>query len=230
MREAGLALVAMSAGMAGAGRPGDVRGFIHKKILGIVSKIPGPVGWGATGVKALLGGKKTVPGAYDTVDSAGGCVGGFTPVGGLCVPNALVNVLPQIPTRWPQIPVEDWASPSPGLGRPPGEAVMGRYGPAMQPAYRPTNTAVCLPGMVLGTDLLCYNRGEISNKERKWPRGRRPLLTGGDMRCISIANAAARKLQRTEKRLVSMGMLKKPARRAAQKQIGPGHHAHVAHD
>jgi hypothetical protein len=104
-----------------------------------------------------------------------------------------------------------------------GEAVLGQYGAALEPGVRPTETLICPRGTVLGTDNLCYNKRDIRNDERKWPRGRRPLLTGGEMRCISIASRAAGKLQRKQKQLQDLGMLKKPApRRRAPKQITAG--------
>lgn len=95
---------------------------------------------------------------------------------------------------------------------PVGEAVMGRYGAALVPGNHVINRAVCLKGMVVGDDGLCYNKGQITNKQREWPRGRRPLLTGGDMRAISIAARAAGRLQRNQKRLEKIGLLKKPSR------------------
>lgn len=110
-----------------------------------------------------------------------------------------------------------------------GDAQMGQFGGGLQPAVRSSQTRICPRGAVLGADGLCYNKRSIANSERFWPRGRRPLLTGGDMRCISIASRAAKKLQRKQKQLQDMGMLKKPTRRA-QKQLAPGHHAHVSHD
>ena len=96
-----------------------------------------------------------------------------------------------------------------------GEAVMGRYGAAMVPGSKMIDRAVCLPGMVVANDGLCYNKSQIKNADREWPRGRRPLLTGGEMRAISVAHRAASKLEKTQKRLMAMGMLKKPASRRA---------------
>ncbi len=221
------------------GRPGDERGFIHKKIFGFVSKVPGPLGvLGSVGSRFFGGGGSSrIPGGFATVDSAGGCLSGFTARGGFCIPNALVGFQEQEQgqrggERKGGIS-EFLKSVIPGgeSGRFEfGEAVMGRYGAALVPGVRPGETMICPPGAVLGNDALCYDRRNISNKQRLWPRGRRPLLTGGEMRCISIASAAARKLQAKEKQLQDMGMLKKPAPRRQQKQIGPGHHAHVAHD
>ena len=97
-----------------------------------------------------------------------------------------------------------------------GEATMGRYGAALIPGSKLIDRAVCLPGMQLGDDGLCYNKAAITNKQRMWPRGRRPLLTGGDMNAIAIAARAGAKLDRTTKRLRTLGMMKKlPAPRKA---------------
>ncbi len=104
----------------------------------------------------------------------------------------------------------------PGLGV--GEAVMGRYGAALEPGSRIIDRAVCLRGMQLGNDGLCYNKGSIKNSDRMWPRGRRPLLTGGEMRAISIASRAAGRLTRTAVRLQEIGLIKKPVVRKRLKK------------
>ena len=90
-----------------------------------------------------------------------------------------------------------------------GNAVMGRYGAALEPGVQMIERSVCLPGMQLGNDGLCYNKGAITNKQRQWPRGRAPLLTGGDMAAISRASRAGAKLDRTTKRLRALGMMKR---------------------
>jgi len=98
------------------------------------------------------------------------------------------------------------------VGRPTdafGAAVVGQFGAGLQPAVSTRTMLMCPPGAVLGKDELCYNRGSITNKQRKWPRGRAPLLTGGERNAISKAAAAARKIQRTTKQLEKLGMLKK---------------------
>ena len=91
-----------------------------------------------------------------------------------------------------------------------GEAVMGRYGAALQPGSMIIDRAVCLQGMQLGDDGLCYNKANITNKQRMWPAGRKPLLSGGDMRAIGIAARAGRRLEGATKRLQRLGMMKKP--------------------
>jgi len=98
-----------------------------------------------------------------------------------------------------------------------GAAVMGRYGAALEPGEKIITRSVCLAGMQLGDDGLCYNRGAITNKQRMWPRGTQPLLTGGERRAISIAARAGAKLERTTKKLRALGMMKAlPAPRKAR--------------
>lgn len=100
-----------------------------------------------------------------------------------------------------------------------GDAVMGRYGAAYVPGNMVVDRAVCLPGDVVGDDGLCYPRKSLKNSEREWPRGRRPLLTGGDMRAISIASRAASRMTRTAQRLQDLGLIKKPiVRKRAKKK------------
>jgi len=101
---------------------------------------------------------------------------------------------------------------------PVGEAVMGRYGAGLVPGSQIVDRAVCLRGMRLGDDGLCYSNSQISNKQRMWPRGRKPLLTGGEMRAITVASSASRRLTRTAVRLQDMGLIKKPIARAYPKK------------
>jgi len=103
-----------------------------------------------------------------------------------------------------------------------GDTVMGRYGAGEMPGNMVVNRAVCRPGMVLGDDGVCYNRTQISNKEREWPRGRRPLLTGGDMRALATAARAGKRLEGATKRLQKLGLMKKPVRRPTAASV---HHA-----
>ena len=107
-----------------------------------------------------------------------------------------------------------------------GEAIMGRYGAALIPGSQIVDRATCLRGMQLGNDGLCYNKGQITNKQRMWPAGRKPLLTGGDMRAISVASRAGRRMELATKRLQKMGMMKKPTRRIAAPR---GHVARLEH-
>lgn len=108
----------------------------------------------------------------------------------------------------------------------PGQAVMGQFGAGMAPTADMVRRRDCIPGMVLGKDGLCYNKSQISNSQRWWPKGRRPLLTGGDMRAIGIAAAAAKKLTGATKRLRTIGLIKSPVRRRITS--GPTEHHHHA--
>lgn len=109
---------------------------------------------------------------------------------------------------------------------PVGDAVMGQYGAGLVPGNRPIDRAVCVRGMVLGNDGICYNRSQIKNADRMWPKGRRPLLTGGDMRAISTAARAGRRLEGATKRLQKIGLMKKPAPRRKAITSGPTEHHH----
>jgi len=112
-----------------------------------------------------------------------------------------------------------------------GNAVMGRYGAAYQPGSKIVDRAICLPGDVVANDGLCYPKRSISNKQRQWPVGRRPLLTGGEMRAISTAARAAKRLELAQKRLQKIGLMKKPSRRAPPrpKQLLITDHHHPDH-
>lgn len=112
----------------------------------------------------------------------------------------------------------DMVSSSPGFGRPFGEAVVGRFGAGLQPRDQPINRRECPRGAVLAIDGLCYNRGVLKNDQRAWPRGRAPLLTGGERNAITIASRAAGKIKTAEKQLRKLGMLKAPTSRRSAAQ------------
>jgi len=218
------------------GRPNDSRGFIHKKLLGFGSKIAGigaslglPGAGIVQGITATLAGRgrgrATVPRALTARTTAASFQekeigrqlkfgdGGATFGGGG-------------PCDFPN--VRDSAgrcrTPTSGATGGPqfdvGDAVMGRYGAALEPGSMIVDRAVCLRGMQLADDGLCYNKSQISNKQRMWPAGRRPLLSGGDMSAISKAARAGRRLEGATKRLQRMGMMKKPVAR----RVGGGTH------
>jgi len=115
--------------------------------------------------------------------------------------------------------------PGPGGGgvgarRDVGAAVVGRFGVALEPGVQQITRRICLEGMQLGKDGLCYNKGILTNRQREWPRARRPLLTGGERNAITKAAAAGRKLERASKQLQSIGLMKKPAARRTQVHRG----------
>jgi len=86
----------------------------------------------------------------------------------------------------------------------------GPYGPIIDVR----EVRICLPGDVLGRDGNCYNRKDISNKNREWPRGRRPLGTPGELAALAKAASFGRRMETTVKRMQKIGVLKKPARRS----------------
>lgn len=106
---------------------------------------------------------------------------------------------------------------------PVGDPVAGRFGPAFEPGVLLVERSICDRGMHLGKDGFCYKKGAISNRERLWPRGRKPLLTGGEMSAIGTAARAGRRLQGTATRLHDLGILPKPITRRPKKRKGGAH-------
>lgn len=230
-------------------RPGDQRGFIHKKILGGISGLVGLTGLPGSGLVSRIAGSlagggrggvargfrtgRTVPRTetarvsvfsraekelgkklkFPEVTGLGFGGGGGLNVegdgGGCVLPFRFDPRTQQCKIFLGRESGRDRPRDSSGfITGPAGEAVMGRFGAGMVPQEMQISRAVCLRGMQLGVDGLCYNKGQITNKQRMWPRGRRPLLTGGDMRAIGIAARAGSKLERTTTRLRSLGLMK----------------------
>ncbi len=178
--------------------------------LGRIAKFAGPRFAGTTGTTMQIAGQR---------GSTGPCPGLLSvwdPIGRRCIN---LGALP--PGGEPATSL-----PFGGAGGPPGEAVMGRYGAALVPGSRIIDRAECIRGMVVGNDGLCYNKSQIKNSDRMWPKGRRPLLTGGDMAAISKAARAAGRLERTTKRLQKIGLMKKPSRPARRVTSGSTEHHH----
>jgi len=92
-----------------------------------------------------------------------------------------------------------------------GSLVGGGMG-GWAPVEKPTSRADCGRGAVLGYDGACYDKRNIRNSDRMWPRARRPLLTGGDLNCIAKASRAASRMKTQTKRLQKLGMLPKASR------------------
>lgn len=231
------------------GRPGDRRGFVHKRIgravggfvrggpLGAVTSFIAPPRPPARAVaprsqvaRTSLSsaanketGRQAKFGGGSILDRAKGFLGFNGGNGGNGEADCIRPFRRDPGTGKCKIFVGERAGPN--GGREVGEAVMGRYGAALEPGIMTIDRAVCLPGMQLGNDGLCYNKSQISNKQRMWPRGRRPLLTGGQMRAISMAASAAKQVSGATKRLQSLGLLKKPMTRRTPKST-----AVVVHD
>ena len=237
------------------GRPGDVRHFVHRSFIGraiggVVSSVVGSVplvGGVASGLFDRLRGAGAA-----VVPQAPTCPPGFLSVGGQCVPRfTTASSQPftgAVVRRDPRITGGSVAGGAPsgafvqpteeqrrfrgelGLAGDPaaGVAVMGRFGAGFEPEVIMTDTRRCGRGAVLGIDGLCYNRRDLRNSDRFWPRGRRPLLTGGEVRAISVASAAAKKLERKQKQLMELGLLKRPTR--SRRATPAGHRATLTHD
>jgi len=179
----------------------------QQKEFGRELKFPEFSGPGQTGVGRIIGGGfRRAPRPFTTISTVR--------------PTSLVPLAAKAARDCPAGTVPDpqgadfCVSPESGFGRSRGagaavgDAVMGQFGAALEPGVQMIERSVCLPGMQLAKDGLCYNKGAITNTQRMWPRGRRPLLTGGDMRAIGVAARAGAKLDRTTKRLRALGMMK----------------------
>ena len=234
-------------------RPNDERHFVHKKILGGISAVSGlasgiiPGASTISGITGRLAGRgrtprqpvsQVSPGAFGSAfggafrgaaskvlaTTKAACPEGFElDEDGRCARTGIIGTA----QRFVPGGKTGFAFPAPEEF---GDAMVGRFGAGLEPAVRTMETRICPRGSVLGIDGLCYNKRDLRNADRFWPQGRRPLLTGGEMRCISIASRAASKIRTKTKQLQKMGMLPKPTRRAAPRRLAAGHHAHVEHD
>lgn len=237
--------------------PPNERGFVHKRLFGAVKGGLGALVSGGNPLTGALGGFVRGGGrkqarvsqpqraiariqpAAQTIPVASGCPPGFFLQNGQCVQRRTAAPVVPVPgirgaaQRFLPGGATGFQVPLPAATAPQaepvefGEAVMGQFGAALEPAVRMTDVRVCPRGTVLGMDGLCYNRRDIKNSERFWPRGRRPLLTGGEMRCITIAASAAKKLKTKQKQLETLGLLKKPAPR---RRLPAGHSAKLEHE
>jgi len=209
--------------------PNDVRHFVHKKLFGaakgFISSGFNPLGavggfLGAGKTSGRQGGAPTAPRAIradfpsQKAFQIARNVGQQFPVSqislpfGLCPPPLKRDSDGEC--RFPGSPADISVG-----GAMQGEAVMGRYGAALTPDVEMRRHRGCLPGMVLGKDGLCYNRRDLKNSEREYPRGTRPLGTPGEMACLRKAASFGRRMETTVKRMQKIGVLKKPATRKA---------------
>ena len=217
------------------GRPGDQRGFIHKKLLKVVSRVssfvPGPAGQIVSSITGRLAGggtgrtpPRTLTARPSQFSAAEKELGrnvkfpGMTPIGTKLARPCDFPMVTDSQGRCRKPTSGEFGGEQFGVG----EAVMGQYGAALEPGSMIVDRAVCLRGMQLGNDGLCYNKTQIRNNQRMWPAGRKPLLSGGDMRAIQIAARAGKRLEGATKRLQRMGMMKKPgsSRRALPRARG----------
>jgi len=225
------------------GRPGDQRGFLHKSFIGkfvggVAKKVISstPIGAAITtgvGIGSSIFGRSRSRNqvaqkqrGLDLKFANGGPPAFAAPISTVARFNPPRRIAPPSfggsgPCDFPMVRDSAGNCRTPTSGELGGEqfgvgaAVMGRYGAALEPGSQIVDRAICLRGMQLGDDGLCYNKNQITNKQRMWPAGRKPLLSGGDMRAISIAARAGRRLEGASKRLQRLGMMKKPATRRA---------------
>lgn len=135
-------------------------------------------------------------------DAGGGCPAGFGSVGdGGCVPldqsceggkvrdaaGVCRDVTPEFDT-----PAEL------------GESMHANGHRDTRPAMRDVRTRRCRSGSVLGKDGWCHPKGSIPNKDRRWPKGRRPLGTPGELACVAKASRFAARLTTQKKRFKKM--------------------------
>ena len=225
-------------------RLGDERGFLHKKIFGGISRLAGVasgLGIPGAGIVSGITGRfaggaprrppspviQTFPSTFGPVPSAttipgiplssraprrfGSGRSGLLPVGGLpdCPPPLRRNDQGLcVSTRSP-FGAQEFG----------GDVIAGQYGAGYIAGSRIVDVAKCPRGTVLGKDGVCY--ANLANKNRLYPRGRRPLLTGGDMRAISRARTAGNRLANAKSDLLAIGMLKAAGPRKRRKKTVP---------
>lgn len=73
------------------------------------------------------------------------------------------------------------------------------------PGVETVDVRRCLPGHVLGKDLICHEKGDIPNRKRLYPKPRRPLGTSGDLNAVTRASRFGMRLKSNEKRLKRLG-------------------------
>lgn len=240
-------------------KPGDSRGFLHKKILGLAGTVAGFIpGVGealgvAKGIKGFIGGGKARPTEeknlgrqlkFGNGNGARRCPPGQVWRAGAGYVDGCYPITSTVGTTKGPGGADGCIVPGmrrdqygkcrfylgersgPNGGAPMGDAVMGMHGAGMQPGIASIERAVCGKKMVLGDDGICYHKTQISNKERMWPRGRRPLITGGEMNAATIAARVGARLDRTASKLREKGLMKPlPKPRQAK---APAHHHHPA--
>ena len=225
-------------------RPCDQRAFLHKKIFGGISKIAGLAGLigipGASAVSKITGGfgrrRPPPPAAFQPQLFAPPPPVQVIPT--TFAPRPFTTVVPgNLPFGGGGGGGGNGAGPCPPpLQRSPagnciypgsprgaevfgGNVIAGQYGAGYVAGSRIVDVAQCPRGTVLGKDGVCY--ANLANKNRLYPRGRRPLLTGGDMRAISRARTAGNRLANAKQDLLAIGMLKAAGPRKRRKKTVP---------
>jgi hypothetical protein len=189
----------------------DITGAILGGIGGLITGgpggiIPGAIG-GYLGTGTGSGESPSSPGVTHAGTGAltSGCPTGYEWDGTRCVQSGLGGTVARI------LPGGSTGALPQGNGY--GQAVMGAFGvPALQPAqvgstlYGPILR--CPPGAVLGKDNLCYMKGSITNKQRKWPKPPRPLLSAGDMKTLRKVKSLENRVKKAWRAAGSPGQRK----------------------
>jgi len=209
-------------------KPNDRRNFVHKRFIGAVSGFLGGGPGGA--LKGFIGGGRRRGGAPSSAIRADPCPQPGTQMGTRGCYNPRTQNRDGTPKGGviPQLHRAGQALVSGGFTGSEGFAVVAA---GSRGVYSPMTDVIqvrrCLPGDVLGRDGNCHAKGDISNKNRAHPRGRRPLGTPGEMAALAKAASFGRRMETTVKRMQKIGVLKKPSRSSRRRsqpmrQIGPG--------
>jgi len=207
-------------------KPNDVRGFVHKRIIGAIGGFIGGGPGGAIGGFIGGGGKKASTGRVVDFRHVHKSTGRRHTHFVGDPPLAIVGQ--SGPCQFPLVRDVDGQCRSPGspadvsVGG--GIALMGRFGAGLAPMREDVMTMRCLPGMVLGKmeadgSHLCYNKKDLTNKERLWPRGPRPLGTPGEMAALRKTTSFGKRMETTVKRMQKIGVMKKPTKGVSRRQI-----------
>lgn len=180
-----LASVTPAGGIPSASQ-GSILGAVLGGLGGLITGGPGGAVVGAIGGYESGGGAPAGGGSL-----AAGCPSGYHQDGNQCVPNATTTIAGILPGG---------SSGGYSMAGNYGGAVMGAFGvPALQPAADTRTSLRCPAGSVLGRDDLCYNKGTIPRKFRKW-RKSKPYVTRAQYNLIAKADRQRDKILRLAKK------------------------------
>ncbi len=196
--------------------PNDVRNFVHKRIIGAAGGF-------------LSGGFAGAAGGFISGGSSGRSGGQPRTSTALSMPRSLAGSGPPCAPGTRRFPDGHCHSRAKALlfhpgasqgavpgGQPFADSTGARFGANGGGPYLPSvdvrEVRECLPGDVLGRDGFCYSKSDISNKNRAYPKGRKPLGTPGELAALAKAAAFGRRMETTVKRMQKIGVLKKPTK------------------
>jgi len=186
--------------------PNESRAFVHKRIIaGVGGFISGGPVSGITGF--IRGGQRSQQPEFTGSNRGGGL--GFAPRGFAepqC-PRGQTRARDGSCRRTAGAAVGDFFSPGTPFSDTMGEAVMGRYGPALVPAEEMVATRRCPTGAVLGDDGLCYDKGTHGARRahRLWKPERPPFLPRRDLAALDRV-AALKRNKVLKRRFKALGL------------------------